>query len=59
MDDPTTQVFLCYRRDDTGYVARGLGDRLNIQFGRVFMDIDSIAVGADFTDVIRLSSPPT
>ena len=46
-------VFLCYRREDTRHVAGRLGDRLSARFGRVFMDIDTIEPGVDFTEVIR------
>jgi hypothetical protein len=47
------RVFLCYRRADTRYVAGRVADRLTERFGQVFMDIDTIDPGVDFTDVIR------
>jgi hypothetical protein len=48
-------VFLSYRRSDTGGYAGRLADALAERFGRenVFMDVDSIAPGADFTAQIR------
>ncbi|MEV6213356.1 toll/interleukin-1 receptor domain-containing protein [Nocardia sp. NPDC051833] len=47
-------VFLSYRREDTQHVAGRLFDRLTDRFGddRVFMDIDSIEPGVDFTEVV-------
>lgn len=51
--DSTTRVFVSYRREDTRYAAGRLGDRLNERFGHVFMDIDDIDPGVDFTDAIR------
>jgi len=48
----TTTVFLSYRREDTPYAAGRLGDRLSARFGKVFMDIDNIDPGVDFTEVI-------
>ncbi len=43
-------IFISYRRDDTGGHAGRLAEALTARFGptRVFMDIDSIAVGVDF-----------
>src|SRR6476646_1921280 len=49
----TTTVFLSYRREDTPFAAGRLGDRLSARFGKVFMDIDNIDPGVDFTEVIR------
>jgi hypothetical protein len=48
------RLFLCYRRDDTADVARRLHDDLATVFGsdRVFLDVDSVPVGADFDDVL-------
>jgi hypothetical protein len=51
--DSTTRVFVSYRREDTRYAAGRLGDRLNERFDHVFMDIDDIDPGVDFTDAIR------
>ena len=51
--DTKTRVFLCYRREDTRHLAGRLGDRLTQHFGKVFMDIDNIEPGADFTAAIR------
>ena len=48
----TTRVFVSYRRQDTRHVAGRLADRLVERF-QVFMDMDTIEPGTDFTDVIR------
>lgn len=47
-------IFISYRRDDTGYVARMLAEKLGAEFGAasVFMDIDNIPFGVDFRDHI-------
>jgi hypothetical protein len=45
-------VFVSYRREDTRHVAGRLADRLVERF-QVFMDMDTIEPGTDFTDVIR------
>ena len=45
-------VFVSYRRDDSRHAAARLGERLNERF-RLFMDIDSIQPGSDFTAVVR------
>lgn len=47
-------IFISYRRDDTGYIARLLADKLTNEFGPdvVFMDIDNIPLGVDFRDHI-------
>ena len=47
-----TSVFVSYRRDDSKHAAGRLGERLHERF-RLFMDIDSIRPGADFTAVVR------
>jgi hypothetical protein len=52
---PSNGVFVCYRREDTSHLAGRLGDRLNERFGQVFMDIDTLEPGMDFTNVIRLA----
>jgi hypothetical protein len=48
-------VFLSYRREDSAAYAGRLFDDLTDQFGgdAVFMDIDTIAVGSDFVEVIE------
>jgi hypothetical protein len=55
--DPAIEsgFFISYRRsDDPGFAGR-LGDRLAQHFGksRIFMDVDSIELGMDFSDVIN------
>ncbi len=47
-----TSVFVSYRRDDAKHAAGRLGERLDERF-RLFMDIDNIPAGADFTAVVR------
>jgi len=48
------KVFISYRRDDSAGHAGRLHDRLEREFGRnlLFMDVDAIALGADFVDVV-------
>ena len=46
------KVFLSYRRADTQHVAGRVGDELGEQF-ELFMDIDTIPPGVDFTDYVR------
>lgn len=48
----SARVFVSYRREDTRHVAGRLADRLVERF-QVFMDMDTIKPGTDFTDVIR------
>jgi hypothetical protein len=50
-----TGVFISYRRDDKRDFARGLYERLARHLGeqQIFMDVDSIDLGVDFTDVIN------
>jgi hypothetical protein len=50
-----SRIFISYRREDSGASAGRLHDRLREHFGRdnVFMDIDTIEPGLDFTDVIE------
>jgi hypothetical protein len=52
---PTGRIFLSYRRVDTAHVAGRLFDRLEARFGAgtVFMDVDSIEPGIDFTEAIE------
>jgi TIR domain len=55
MSGPTAGgVFISYRRQESGGVAGRLYDRLVGRFGggQVFMDVDTIAPGVKFTDVI-------
>jgi len=47
-----TSVFVSYRRADTKHAAGRLGERLHERF-HLFMDIDSIRPGADFTAAVR------
>lgn len=43
------QIFISYRRDDSGWAASNIYSDLVRRFrGKVFMDVDSIPVGADF-----------
>ena len=46
------RVFLSYRRADTQHVAGRAGDKLQEMF-ELFMDIDTIPPGVDFTDYVR------
>jgi hypothetical protein len=48
-------IFLSYRRDDTAGEAGRLAEHLARRFGqdRVFLDIDTIAPGADFTSELE------
>jgi hypothetical protein len=54
--DPTTpgRVFISYRRADAAATAGRLSDRIDARFGRgtAFMDVESIAPGTDFAEVI-------
>jgi TIR domain len=52
---PPGRIFINYRRDDVIGVAGRLGDSLNRYFGdgRVFRDVEGIAAGANFEDVLR------
>lgn len=47
-------IFISYRREETAAYAGRIFDRLSGHFGedRVFMDVDSIAIGMDFTKAI-------
>ena len=49
------QIFISYRRDDTAGYARAVYGELACEFGaeRVFIDVDDIAAGQSFADVIR------
>lgn len=48
-------IFISYRRDDDPHLAGRLNDRIASHFGRdrVFIDVDSIEPGWDFTEVIE------
>jgi len=48
-------IFISYRRDDEPHLAGRLNDRITSHFGRdrVFIDVDSIEPGLDFTEVIQ------
>ncbi|MFO0918635.1 MAG: toll/interleukin-1 receptor domain-containing protein [Planctomycetaceae bacterium] len=48
------KIFISYRRDDSGYIALMLRDKLEERFGRqsVYLDIDNIPFGIDFRDHI-------
>jgi len=48
------RVFINYRREETGYPAGWLYDRLGQRFGvaGIFKDVDSIALGDDFVEAI-------
>ena len=50
-----SSIFLSYRRDDTAGHAGRLRDSLTERFGpgRVFMDLESISVGADFVETMQ------
>lgn len=47
-------IFISYRREDSSAYARLLYDRLSRRFGedRIFMDVDTLVVGVDFTRAI-------
>ncbi len=51
---PASQLFISYRRDDSAGHARALHEALAREFGheRVFIDVDDIAIGQRFADVI-------
>ena len=52
---PAPQIFISYRRDDAAGYARAVYDELAREFGaeRVFIDVDDIAAGQAFDEVIR------
>jgi tetratricopeptide (TPR) repeat protein len=49
------QIFISYRRQESGWSARSLHDRLCREFNpdQIFMDLDAIALGEDFVDSIE------
>jgi hypothetical protein len=55
MPDVTpSRVFISYRRREASGIAGRLYDRLAARFGddQVFMDVDAVALGVDFTKVV-------
>jgi len=50
-----SQIFICYRRDDTGGHTGRLRDALSAEFGpdRIFRDLDTIGPGDDFIQAIE------
>ena len=48
------QIFISYRRHDSGYLAGDLSDKLQEHFGpnSVFFDVDNIPLGVDFREYI-------
>jgi hypothetical protein len=47
------KIFISYRRSETAWAARALFERLWREFGdRVFIDIEGLSLGIDFTQVI-------
>jgi len=48
-------IFINYRRDESGHVAGRLHDSLAPKFGRkkLFMDVDNIPVGKDFENYLK------
>jgi hypothetical protein len=48
-------IFINYRRDESGHVAGRLHDSLAPKFGRnkLFMDVDNIPVGRDFEEYLK------
>src|SRR6201987_226869 len=49
------QIFISYRREESRWSARSLRDRLCGDFDpkQIFMDVDAIALGEDFVEVIE------
>ncbi len=49
------KLFISYRRDDTQDLTRSIYERLEARFGKdnIFMDVDSIPLGADFRQILR------
>lgn len=58
------QIFICYRRDDTSWVAGRIYDRMVQKFGKeaIFKDIDSTPLGVNFKQYIdsllKVCEPP-
>ena len=55
VDGQPPSIFINYRRDDTSGYSGRLYDALAARFGHdfVFMDIDAIEPGEDFTQVVK------
>jgi hypothetical protein len=53
--DPSSGIFICYRREDSSGHAGRLFDKLADHFGkdRIFMDIDALEGGEDFVTAIE------
>lgn len=49
------RIFISYRRDDSGYIAGMLAERLEEVFGSdsVFIDVDAIPLGVDFREYLN------
>lgn len=49
------RIFISYRRDDSGYIAGMLAERLEDIFGAqsVFIDVDAIPLGVDFREYLN------
>lgn len=49
------RIFISYRRDDSGYIAGMLAERLEDVFGSdsVFIDVDAIPLGVDFREYLN------
>lgn len=56
-----SRIFISYRREDAAADAGRLADHLSQRFGkdRVFLDVDAIAPGADFVQVLHASLEQT
>jgi hypothetical protein len=54
-ETPSQRIFVSYRREDTRHMAGRLFDRLSERSGEsnVFMDVDSIEPGIDFSQAIE------
>lgn len=51
------KIFISYRRSDSDYVTAAIASKLSARFGKrsLFMDVDTIPLGHDFRESIRLS----
>src|SRR5262249_57118318 len=51
----TGNIFINYRREESGHFAGRLHDSLALKFGRnrLFMDVDNIPVGRDFEEYLK------
>jgi hypothetical protein len=52
---PSARVFISYRREDSKWPARQIYEAFSrhLPHGQVFMDIDSIPLGADFVEILE------